>query len=107
VNLYVHPNNLPVVKFDGGNRLRPDLPVLFHILFLGICCSALGYWLYAHSLETLGLSVSSVFINFIPVVTVISGFFILGERLTPLQWAGALLVVSGVYLTMSKRTAAP
>jgi drug/metabolite transporter (DMT)-like permease len=86
---------------------RPDLPVLLHILFLGICCSALGYWLYAHSLETLGLSVSSVFINFIPVVTVIAGFFMLGERLTPLQWAGALLVVSGVYLTMSKRTAAP
>ncbi|MDR0589686.1 MAG: DMT family transporter [Spirochaetaceae bacterium] len=81
---------------------RPDLPVLLHILFLGICCSALGYWLYAHSLETLGVSVSSVFINFIPVVTVTAGFFILGERLTLLQWTGAALVVGGVYLTMGR-----
>jgi drug/metabolite transporter (DMT)-like permease len=78
---------------------RPDFPVLLHILFLGICCSALGYWFYARSLEVLGVSVSSVFINFIPVVTVIAGFFILGERLTVLQWIGAALVVSGVYLT--------
>jgi drug/metabolite transporter (DMT)-like permease len=81
---------------------QPDLPVLLHIVFLGICCSALGYWLYAHALEALGVPVSSVFINFIPVVTVIAGFFILGERLTALQWAGALLVVGGVYLTMGK-----
>jgi drug/metabolite transporter (DMT)-like permease len=81
---------------------RPDLPVILHIVFLGIGCSALGYWLYARSLEVLGVSVSSVFINFIPVVTVITGFFLLGERLTALQWLGAALVVSGVYLTMRK-----
>ncbi|MDR1900642.1 MAG: DMT family transporter [Treponema sp.] len=81
---------------------RPDIPVLLHIVFLGICCSALGYWLYAHSLEVLGVSVSSVFINFIPVVTVIGGFFLLGERLEPLQWLGAVLVLGGVYLTMAE-----
>jgi drug/metabolite transporter (DMT)-like permease len=81
---------------------RPDLPVLLHLVFLGLCCSALGYWFYARSLEVLGVAVSSVFINFIPVVTVIAGFFMLGERLTALQWLGAALVVSGVYLTMGK-----
>jgi drug/metabolite transporter (DMT)-like permease len=81
---------------------RPDLPVLFHLLFLGIFCSALGYWLYAFSLEVLGVSVSSVFINFIPVVTVAGGFFLLGERLSPLQWLGAILVLAGVYLTMGE-----
>jgi drug/metabolite transporter (DMT)-like permease len=85
---------------------QPDFPVLLHIVFLGICCSALGYWLYAHSLEVLGVAVSSVFINFIPVVTVAAGFFLLGERLSPLQWIGALLVVSGVYLTMGRNNAA-
>jgi drug/metabolite transporter (DMT)-like permease len=79
---------------------KPDIPVLFHLIFLGIFCSALGYWLYAHSLEVLGVSVSSVFINFIPVVTVTGGFFFLGERLSPLQWLGAILVLTGVYLTM-------
>jgi drug/metabolite transporter (DMT)-like permease len=94
---------LPFAAAEYPQWGRPDLPVLLHIIFLGLCCSALGYWLYAHSLEVLGVSVSSVFINFIPVVTVIAGFFILGERLTLLQWLGALMVVSGVYLTIGDK----
>jgi drug/metabolite transporter (DMT)-like permease len=80
----------------------PTLPVLGHTVFLGIFCSALGYWFYAYSLEHLGVSVTSVFINFIPVVTVTVGFVFLGERLMPLQWLGAVLVLSGVTLTMAE-----
>jgi drug/metabolite transporter (DMT)-like permease len=95
---------LPFAVAEYPQWGRPDLPILLHIVFLGLCCSALGYCLYAHSLEVLGVSVSSVFINFVPVVTVITGFFLLGERLTALQGLGALMVVSGVYLTMGKTT---
>jgi drug/metabolite transporter (DMT)-like permease len=90
---------LPFAALEYGSWGAPNVPVLFHVLFLAICCSALGYWLYAHSLEVLGISVSSVFINLIPVVTVVAGFFILGDRLTLFQWAGAALVLCGVYLT--------
>jgi drug/metabolite transporter (DMT)-like permease len=79
---------------------RPGLTVILHVAFLGICCSALGYWFYVRGLEALGMGVTATFINLIPVVTVIGGFFILGERLTPLQWLGAALVISGVYLAM-------
>jgi drug/metabolite transporter (DMT)-like permease len=102
---------LPFAALEYPRWGRPDLPVLAHIVFLGICCSALGYWFYARSLEVLGVGVSSTFINFIPVVTVIAGFFILGERLRPVQWAGAALVLSGVYLAMTeprrKKTSIP
>ena len=82
---------------------NPAMPVILHLLFLGICCSALGYWLYAHSLEVLGMTVSAIFINMIPLVTVIFGFIINGDRLTFLQWIGAALVIGGVYLSMLKR----
>ncbi|MDR1618456.1 MAG: DMT family transporter [Treponema sp.] len=92
---------LPFAIAEQGRRGTPDLPVILHILFLGICCSALGYWFYAKSLQALGLGVTAVFLNFIPVVTVIGGFFLLGERLTALQWAGALLVLGGAYLATS------
>jgi len=77
-----------------------DTEVIIHILFLGILCSALGYWFYVRALETLGVSVCAIFINLIPVVTVIAGFFMLGDRLTLLQWLGAVLVLSGVYITI-------
>jgi drug/metabolite transporter (DMT)-like permease len=91
---------LPFAALEYKSWALPNLPVVFHVLFLAICCSALGYWLYAHALETLGVSVSAVFINLIPAVTVVSGFFILGERLSGFQWAGAALVLLGVYLTV-------
>jgi len=79
---------------------RPDLPVILHLLFLSVCCTALGYWYYARSMEVLGLSISAVFINLIPLVTVIFGFIIMGDRLTALQWLGAVFVIGGVYLSM-------
>ena len=84
---------------------RPDIEVILHLLFLGIFCSAIGYWFYVRAMEVLGVSVSAIFINLIPVVTVISGFFILDDRLTLLQWIGAALVVSGVYLAIYVRPA--
>ncbi|MDR2210493.1 MAG: DMT family transporter [Spirochaetaceae bacterium] len=91
---------LPFTIGEYKNWGTPNLPVLFHVLFLAVCCSALGYWLYVQALEVLGVSVSSVFINLTPVVTGIAGFFILGDRLSPLQWIGAVLVLMGVYLTV-------
>jgi len=77
-----------------------DIEVIMHLLFLGIFCSAIGYWYYVRAMEVLGVSVSAIFINLIPVVTVIAGFFVLDDRLTLLQWIGAALVVSGVYLAI-------
>ena len=87
-----------ILEFNSWGR--PDMAVILHLVFLGICCSALGYWLYAHSLEVLGMSVSAIFINLVPLVTVVFGFFIMKDRLTLLQWAGAALVIGGVYLSM-------
>lgn len=80
----------------------PDVAVIAHIAFLGLFCSAFGYWLYNYALEILDVSVSSVFINLIPVVTVIAGYCMLGDRLAPMQWAGAVLVIAGVSLAMWK-----
>ena len=92
---------LPFAAVEHGRWGTPDLPVILHIVFLGICCSALGYWYYAKSLQTLGLGIPAVFLNFVPVVTAIGGFFLLGDRLGTLQWAGALLVLGGAFLATS------
>ena len=53
-------------------------------------------------MDTLGAGVASVFINLIPVVSVVASFFILGERLSQLQLGGAAVAVAGVYLTTMK-----
>jgi drug/metabolite transporter (DMT)-like permease len=79
---------------------KATVAVWLHIIFLGTACSALGYWFYAKSLETLGVSVSALFINFIPVVSVIAGVIVMGDRLRSLQWVGAVLVLAGVYMAV-------
>jgi len=90
---------LPFAAAELPGLGRPGPAVWGHLLFLGVFCSAAGYWLYAGAVETLGIGVSSVFINFIPVITVITGMALLHEALSPLQWLGAALVLSGVFLT--------
>lgn len=84
--------------------VRAPLDVWLNVAYLGVFASALGYWLYVLSLETLGAGRSSVFINLIPVVSVIASYFILGDRLGTGQWAGGVVAVVGVYLaTMPER----
>ena len=94
------PFSIPELSHWG----KPDTAVMLHLVFLGVCCSALGYFFYVRSLEVLGMSVSAIFINLIPLITVIFGFFVMKDRLTLLQWAGAALVIGGVYLSMWERT---
>ncbi|MDR1788502.1 MAG: DMT family transporter [Treponema sp.] len=79
----------------------PSPAVIGHLLFLGLLCSALAYWLYARAISSLGIGLVTMFINFIPVVTALSGIALLGERLSPLQWLGAALVIGGVVIVHS------
>jgi drug/metabolite transporter (DMT)-like permease len=91
---------LPFTFLEASWQI-PGLYIWCHVIFLGICCSALGYWFYSLALEVLGVGTSSIFINLIPVVSAIGGYFVLGERLQPLQWFGGALVLTGVYLAMA------
>lgn len=94
---------IPFSVMELKNWGTPDTEVVIHLLFLGIFCSAFGYWLYVRAMENLGVSVCAIFINLIPVVTVVAGFFILGDRLSLLQWLGAALVLLGVYMAIWKK----
>lgn len=73
-----------------------------NVVFLGVLGSAIGYWLYVIMLDNLGASRSSVFINLIPVVSVIASFFVLGERLALLQILGGAAALAGVYLATGR-----
>ncbi len=94
----------PFALLEAGAWRAPSPAAILNILYLGIFCSAIGYWLYVMALDSLGPGASSVFINLIPVVSVIAAFFIMGDRLSASQWAGAVVAIAGVYLaTMPAR----
>jgi drug/metabolite transporter (DMT)-like permease len=99
---------LPFALFETMDWARLTPVIVLNVLYLAVFCSALGYLFYIISMDVLGAGVASVFINLIPVVSVVASFFILGERLSPLQLGGAAVAVAGVYLTtMRPRRARP
>ena len=85
-------------------RLWQPIPVnvVFHIVYLGLLSSALGYFFYIFSLKVLGVTINMLFINVIPVVTVVAGLIILGETLSPLQMAGGGMILSAVVLSVNR-----
>jgi drug/metabolite transporter (DMT)-like permease len=89
---------IPFALAEGPLAAFPSAVVSLNVLYLGVFGSAIGYWLYVIVLGEFGASRSSVFINLIPVVSVVAAFILLGERLGPLQLAGGVIAVAGVYL---------
>lgn len=75
------------------------VPNVGGLLFLGIFPSVLALIFYNRAVEMLDPSRASIFLNFLPVVTMIGAYFWLGETVTAAQIAGALAVIGGVLLT--------
>lgn len=89
---------IPFVFFE-----KPDLGLMngiiaANIVFLGVFCSAAGYLFYVYSIGELGVSITSLFINLIPIITVIASYFILDEKITSTQLMGGGIIVAAVYL---------
>ncbi|WP_425448467.1 DMT family transporter [Dethiothermospora halolimnae] len=77
--------------------------VALNILYLGIFCSAVGYITYVYGLKHLGVSISSIYLNAIPLVTVVASVFILNEEITLYKAVGGLLVIISVTMANWKK----
>ncbi|MBW2598961.1 MAG: EamA family transporter [Deltaproteobacteria bacterium] len=58
-----------------------------------------AFFFYNYALTKIPASRAAIFINGIPVVTLLGAWVILGECLTLLQLAGGILVLSAVFIT--------
>jgi drug/metabolite transporter (DMT)-like permease len=72
--------------------------IILNLLFVGIGTSAIAYLFYIEGMEVIGIQLSSLYINFIPVVTAIASFFIFRESLNLKQLLGIILVVTSIVL---------
>jgi drug/metabolite transporter (DMT)-like permease len=62
----------------------------------GVLYYALAFWLYIRGLKKVPASLAGFFINLLPVFGVSAAYIFLGERLTPIQWVGAILILFAV-----------
>lgn len=87
------PFVVPEIKY-----LKPiSMIAVLNLLYLGLFCSALAYFLFLYALKRLGATVSAAFLNLIPVVSVIGGMLILSEKLTLTQVTGMALIILSLY----------
>ena len=75
---------------------------LINLLYLAFFCSALAYFLYNFAVKSLGATVTSMFLNLIPIVSIIGGVLVLKETISLLQIGGMLLIMLSLFLIRSK-----
>lgn len=80
--------------------LSEQLPSL---AYLGLFPGFIALLFYNRAVDQLGASKASVFLNFLPVVTMAGAVLWLEETLTPAKVIGALIVIAGVLLTTQGR----
>ena len=74
-----------------------DKDFLFSILYLGVGCCAIGFFLCNYGIELIGATRSASFAGLTTVISVLAGVLILKEPFSIWQGIGTLLVLLGVY----------
>ena len=69
------------------------------IAYLAVFGTVIGFVWFYEGVRLIGATRAGLFINFVPISAVILAFFLLQEPITWSLGAGAVLVLSGVYLT--------
>ncbi|SIQ53271.1 Threonine/homoserine efflux transporter RhtA [Alkalispirochaeta americana] len=73
------------------------------VIFLAAGATVLAFLLYNWALRYETAGRAALYINAIPVITAITSWFVLGERLSPIQGAGAVLVLLAVRFSSHRK----
>ena len=84
---------------EGGLLAIPESALGWvGLVWLGALGTGLAYLLFFRVLERWGATRATLVTYVIPIVAIVLGFIVLGERLRPLELVGAALIIAGVVL---------
>ena len=96
---------LLVAPFDPRFSFAPHFPAHAWLMVLAVVAQVIGWLLIATALPRLPAVETSILLLGQPVFALLWGVLIFGERLSPLQWAGAAVVLGGVATASRPSTA--
>jgi len=73
------------------------------LLYSAVLAVVVGYVIWYTSVQRVGNARTAAYSNLLPVVAGVIGWLVLGDRLTPLQLIGAVVVLAGIMLTRRGR----
>ncbi|MFD2437963.1 DMT family transporter [Modicisalibacter luteus] len=89
--------------FWQGEIPSIDASQALGLAYLGIFPSVIALLLYSSAIGDVGPTRAAVFLNLLPVFTMLGAWVLLGEAITWVQVIGSLVVISGVMLTLRGR----
>ncbi|OEF95584.1 DMT family transporter [Desulfuribacillus alkaliarsenatis] len=94
-----------IAKLTIDSLAQTTVLTWLSILHMAVIVSALSFVLWYDGIKKVGAARAASFINLMPVSAIILASIIFNEKISPIQLAGAALILFGVYLT--NRKAAP
>ncbi|MBX7490686.1 DMT family transporter [Helicobacter turcicus] len=95
------------LEFSPNLELLLELNTALNLLFLSLFASGLCFVLWNHATLLIGAVKTNVYVYLTPIITIITAFFVLGEKLSILALFGAFLTLFGVILAESKFSKKP
>lgn len=96
---YSLPILLVAIPFESNNWAQLQMDGVLHLLFLSIFASVLGFYYYAKAMDLLGVTEASLFINFLPIVTIVFSYFYMGQLISTQQMVGGMLIMISLTIT--------
>jgi drug/metabolite transporter (DMT)-like permease len=86
--------------FEGasgqGTFMEMPVEVLMAGALSGFMYYGVAFWLYLTALRSVRATTAGLFLNLTPVFGIATAWIVLGERLAPMQWAGAAVIITSV-----------
>ncbi|WXR61306.1 DMT family transporter [Peptostreptococcaceae bacterium AGR-M142] len=93
---------IPFVIYENPMSYIPNtsLKGWLAVLYMSIFASLIGYLIQQISIKNIGPSKTNLYINLVPMFSMIFAYFILGEPITKIKLIAGLFIVTGVYSNM-------
>ncbi len=106
---FVDASNLAYRTPSRRDAVHCAIPIadIVKIIVSGLLYYAAAYWLYLQALRSMPASVAGSFFNLIPVFGIIGSLVFLGERLGPLQWVGAVMIIGAAVIVLRRQHDSP
>ncbi len=90
-------------EIAGGQTIKPSLAAYSAIAYAGLFPALLGFIFWNRAVAEVGSNKAGLFMNLMPAFGTLLSIMFLGERPGLYHLVGILLILSGVYLTTSRR----
>lgn len=96
---------IPIALMEGAWRVLPALSgaEVAGIAYLGIFPSVIALLLYNSALAELGPTRTTIYLNLLPVYTLVGAWWLLDDPILLAEVIGSAVVIVGVWLTLARR----